>query len=79
MVFIPHILVEVQFGEKKDEAEKGPPAFVNNSPFREESYSLSNLKEYEKKALAEVRAKVEEAIMGISCSRGRKSKQMQNH
>jgi hypothetical protein len=33
VVFIPHILVEVQFGEKKDEAEKRP-TFVNNSSFR---------------------------------------------
>jgi hypothetical protein len=62
--------------EKKVEAEKRdgspPPTFVKNSSFREESNSLSDLKEYEKKAMAELRAKVEEAIHGNNLLKGKK-------
>ncbi|KAB8486528.1 hypothetical protein FH972_025366 [Carpinus fangiana] len=64
---------------KKDdhEAEKRdgspPPTFVRDSSLREESNnSLSELKEYEKKAFTELRAKVEEAIHGNNLLKGRK-------
>ncbi|XP_068656289.1 patellin-4-like [Aristolochia californica] len=40
-----------------------PPAILKNASFKEESNFLSDLKEFEKKALVELRAKVEEAIL----------------
>ncbi|KAG9439547.1 hypothetical protein H6P81_019712 [Aristolochia fimbriata] len=40
-----------------------PPAVSKNASFKEESNFLSDLKEFERKALIELRAKVEEAIL----------------
>ncbi|KAF8408727.1 hypothetical protein HHK36_004795 [Tetracentron sinense] len=58
----------VEVEEKKIEAgqeELSPsPAVEKSSSFREESTLLSDLREYEKKALIELKSKLEEAILG---------------
>lgn len=61
--------LEIQNPKNVDEAENRdgsppPPTFVKNSSLREQSITLSDLKEFEKKALAELRSNVEEAIHG---------------
>ncbi|XP_043690186.1 patellin-4-like [Telopea speciosissima] len=55
----------VEVEEKKIEAgaEDAVPVVTKNSSFKEESNFLSDLKEYEKKALIELRSKLEEAIL----------------
>ncbi|KAK9274916.1 hypothetical protein L1049_022171 [Liquidambar formosana] len=62
--------VVVEEGEKKDEADESSgdvsplfPEVENITSFREESNLLCDLKEHEKKALFEMRSKIEEAIL----------------
>ncbi|KAM0948645.1 putative major sperm protein (MSP) [Dioscorea sansibarensis] len=50
--------------EAKREEEKEAPIVEKNGSFREESNCFSDLKENEKKALAELREKIENAILG---------------
>ncbi|KAB2603751.1 patellin-4 [Pyrus ussuriensis x Pyrus communis] len=47
-----------------DEAESKPKAVEKSSSYKEESNYLSDLKEFEKKALSELKSKLEEAILG---------------
>ncbi|XP_030474770.1 patellin-4 [Syzygium oleosum] len=48
----------------EDEAAAEPKAVEKSSSYREESYFLSDLKECERKALSELRSKLEDAILG---------------
>ncbi|CAN4080233.1 unnamed protein product [Withania somnifera] len=50
--------------EEEEEEEAKPNVVEKSSSYREESNFLSDLKENEKKALNELKAKVEEAILG---------------
>ena len=51
-------------GLVEEEAEPKPAKVEKSSSYKEESNYLSDLKEFEKKALVELRAKLEEAILG---------------
>lgn len=71
--------VDERVEEKKDEAEKRDvsspyPTVEKNSSFREESNFFSDLKEFEKNALSQLRMKVEEAIHGNTLFKGKKEK-----
>lgn len=55
-----------QGGEAKVPDEAGPKAVEKSSSYREESNFLSDLKEFERKALTELRSKLEDAILGNS-------------
>ncbi|GMY33205.1 patellin-4 [Fagus crenata] len=71
--------VDERVEEKKDEAEKKDvsspyPTVEKNSSFREESNFFSDLKEFEKNALSQLRMKVEEAIHGNTLFKGKKEK-----
>ncbi|KAL6206388.1 hypothetical protein ACLB2K_023636 [Fragaria x ananassa] len=50
--------------EVVEEAEPKPAKVEKSSSYKEESNYLSDLKEFEKKALVELKAKLEEAILG---------------
>ncbi|KAK4399463.1 Patellin-4 [Sesamum angolense] len=50
--------------EKCEKDESKPKMVEKSSSYREESNFLSDLKEHEKKALSELKAKLEEAILG---------------
>ncbi|KAL0398204.1 UNVERIFIED_CONTAM: Patellin-4 [Sesamum radiatum] len=50
--------------EKCEKDEPKPKIVEKSSSYREESNFLSDLKEHEKKALSELKAKLEEAILG---------------
>ncbi|OIW13924.1 hypothetical protein TanjilG_31813 [Lupinus angustifolius] len=58
------VVVEGDVKEPKDEEESKPETVEKSSPFKEESNFLSDLKEFERKALNEFRTKLEEAILG---------------
>ncbi|MCD7469669.1 Non-classical phosphatidylinositol transfer protein (PITP) [Datura stramonium] len=60
------VVEEVEENEKvkEDEEEAKPNTIEKSSSYREESNFLSDLKENEKKALNELKSKVEEAILG---------------
>ncbi|KAK4440275.1 Patellin-4 [Sesamum alatum] len=56
---------EKEVAEEKCEKDESKPKIVEkSSSYREESNFLSDLKEHEKKALSELKSKLEEAILG---------------
>ncbi|KAJ9139600.1 hypothetical protein P3X46_030320 [Hevea brasiliensis] len=56
-------VVEERKVADKEENDTSPSGIQKSSSFREESNLLSDLKEHEKKALSELRSKIEEAIL----------------
>ncbi|XP_068323742.1 patellin-4-like [Pyrus communis] len=57
-----------------DEAESKPKTVERSSSYKEESNYLSDLKEFEKKALNELKSKLEEAILGNNIFKKEKPK-----
>ncbi|KAE9599194.1 hypothetical protein Lal_00043860 [Lupinus albus] len=58
------VAVEGDVKEPNDEEESKPKTVEKSSPYKEESNFLSDLKEFERKALSEFKTKLEEAILG---------------
>lgn len=61
---VEEVVVEVT--ESKKDVEVKPEAVEKSSSFKEESNFFSDLKDHEKKALTDLKAKLEEAILGNS-------------
>ncbi|KAL1830840.1 hypothetical protein DCAR_0100789 [Daucus carota subsp. sativus] len=60
------VKVVEEVGDVKKDVEVKPEAVEKSSSFKEESNFVSDLKENEKKALTDLKAKLEEAILGNS-------------
>ncbi|CAL0334486.1 unnamed protein product [Lupinus luteus] len=58
------VVVEGDVKEPEDEEESKPETSEKSPPYKEESNFLSDLKEFERKALNEFKTKLEEAILG---------------
>ncbi|XP_058105678.1 patellin-4 [Magnolia sinica] len=65
---------EPKKGDEETNAETGVPIVGKCSSFKEESNFHSDLKEHEKKALCDLKAKVEEAILGNTLFRKEEEK-----
>ncbi|KAL8101274.1 hypothetical protein AgCh_033234 [Apium graveolens] len=63
---VEEVVVDVEESKKDVDVEVKPDAVEKTSSFKEESNFVSDLKDHEKKALADLKAKLEEAILGNS-------------